>query len=71
MDTVKKIPVLAQKGLPPKELVNHVCVGLVNDCAKFEDASHSGREEVDYYKLLDIRQSYLVEITLCIGVTST
>jgi len=38
MGTIEKNPPLVQKALPPKKLDNHVCVGLINDCAKFEDA---------------------------------
>jgi hypothetical protein len=34
----KKILRSFKKALPPKKLDNHVFMGLINDCAKFEDA---------------------------------
>jgi len=39
MATIIKNPALIHTALPRKKLDNNVSMGLINDCAKFEDAS--------------------------------
>ena len=39
MATIIKNPPLIHTALPRKKLDNHVSMGLIIDCAKFEDAS--------------------------------
>ena len=53
MATTIKIPTLVHLVLPPKKLDSHVSIRLNNDDANFEEANFGGREEIDYYKLLD------------------
>ena len=39
MATIIKNLALVHTALPPKKLDDHVSMGLINDCAKFEGAS--------------------------------